>query len=55
MDIKSRYRPYTYLAEYYDRIFTPGVSSVQEEIRQALLGKILERQRYPNGLEARGI
>jgi SAM-dependent methyltransferase len=45
MAIKSRYRPYKYLAEYYDRIFTPGVSSVQEAIRKALLGKILEHAR----------
>jgi SAM-dependent methyltransferase len=42
MVTKTRHRPYKYLAEYYDRIFTPGVSSVQEATRNTLLGRILE-------------
>jgi SAM-dependent methyltransferase len=38
-----RNRPYKYLAEFYDRIFTPGISATQEAARQAVLGSILPR------------
>jgi SAM-dependent methyltransferase len=38
-----RNRPYKYLAEFYDRIFTPGVSSIQAAARQAIIGSILPR------------
>jgi SAM-dependent methyltransferase len=36
-----RNRPYKYLAEFYDRIFTPEVSTIQEAARQAVIGSIL--------------
>jgi len=38
---KHRNRPYKKLAEFYDRMFTPGVSAIQETARQAILGSIL--------------
>jgi ubiquinone/menaquinone biosynthesis C-methylase UbiE len=34
-------RPYKYLAEFYGRIFTPGLSTIQEAARQAVFGSIL--------------
>ncbi len=37
----TRNRPYKYLAEYYDRVFTPGVSGIQEATRRAVMGSIL--------------
>jgi SAM-dependent methyltransferase len=43
MTIKTSNRPYKYLAEFYDRIFTPDVTVVQEAARQAVLGSILPR------------
>ena len=43
MTTKARNRPYQYLAEFYDRIFTPGVAAVQEDTRRAILGSILPR------------
>jgi SAM-dependent methyltransferase len=41
MTTGNRNRPYRYIAEFYDRIFTPGVYEIQEAARQAILGSIL--------------
>jgi SAM-dependent methyltransferase len=41
MTAQVRNRPYKYLAEFYERIFTPGVSAIQEAARRAVLGEIL--------------
>jgi SAM-dependent methyltransferase len=38
-----RNRPYKFLAEFYDRIFTYGVSAIQEAARQDVLRSILPR------------
>jgi SAM-dependent methyltransferase len=43
MITRNRNRPYKYVAEFYDRILTPGVSVVQEAARQAVIGSILPR------------
>jgi methylase of polypeptide subunit release factors len=43
MTIATRYRPYGYLAEYYDRILNPGLASIQEATHKAILGAILEQ------------
>ena len=43
MTTTIRNRPYKYLAEFYDRIFTPGVSTIQKAARQAVIGSILPR------------
>jgi SAM-dependent methyltransferase len=43
MTNRIRNRPYKYLADYYDRMFTPGVSAIQEAARQAAMGSILSR------------
>jgi SAM-dependent methyltransferase len=39
----QRNRPYKYLAQYYDRVFTPSVTAIQEAARQAVMGSILPR------------
>jgi len=41
----NRNRPYRHLAEFYDRIFTPGVADKQEAARQAILKSILPNVR----------
>jgi len=43
MTSATRYRPYGYLAEYYDRILNPGLASIQEATHKAVLGAILEQ------------
>lgn len=39
--LRSRNRPYGYLAEFYDRMFAPGVADIQEAAHQAVVGSIL--------------
>ncbi len=41
MNLKIRNRPYRHLAEFYDRIFDPGISLIQEATRREVLGSIL--------------
>jgi SAM-dependent methyltransferase len=43
MIMKIRNRPYKYVADFYDRMFTPGLSAIQEAARQAVMGSILPR------------
>jgi SAM-dependent methyltransferase len=44
MITRHRNRPYKHLAEFYDRIFAPGVcSAIQEAARQVVIGSILPR------------